>query len=261
MCCNCRGDHNASLRRCPARPRPVREPQTPGTTVGPSRVVFRPVPAPQHNAWANGAPSWSDFPALPLPAAQPSAFPPLSGTAAPSQSGAAHPPVPATWPLVPVPRRTAFYHAAVVGAEDAAPASQAGVPATLQDVVQLLLGVQAKIRDLTPQPAHKNQPQSVPASPQPQPVSATVQPATDNKPQSVPASPRPQPVSATVQPAPDNKPQSAPASPRSQPVSVPVHPSPQSAPDSQPQSVPASSRPQRVQPLAPVQPPLPPAPA
>ncbi|XP_045118166.1 predicted GPI-anchored protein 58 [Portunus trituberculatus] len=103
-----------------------------------------------------------------------------------------------------------------------------------------------------PQPAHKNQPQSVPASPQPQPVSAP-----DNKPQSMPASPWPQPVTATVQPALDNKPQSAPASPRLQPVSVPVHPSPQSAPDSQPQGVPASSRPQRVQPPAPVQPPLP----
>ncbi|MPC62628.1 hypothetical protein E2C01_056717 [Portunus trituberculatus] len=134
LCCNCMGDHNASLRRCPAWPRPVRETQTSGTTLGLSRVVFRPAPAPQHNAWANGVPSWSDFPALPLPAAQPSAFPPLLGTAAPSQSGAAHPPVPATRPPVPVPRRTAPYYVAVVGAEDVAPASQADVPATLQDV-------------------------------------------------------------------------------------------------------------------------------
>ncbi|XP_045137217.1 vegetative cell wall protein gp1-like [Portunus trituberculatus] len=70
--------------------------------------------------------------------------------------------------------------------------------------------------------------------------------------------PWPQPVSATVQPAPNIKPQSAPASLRPQPVSVLVHPSSQSAPDSQPQGVPAS-RPQRVQPPAPVQPPLPPA--
>ncbi|MPC65198.1 hypothetical protein E2C01_059329 [Portunus trituberculatus] len=248
LCCNCGGDHNASSRRCPARPRPVREPQIPGTTIGPSRVVFRPAPAPQHNAWANGAPSWSDFPALPLPAAQPSAFPPLPGTAAPAQSGAAHPPVPATRPPVPVPPRTAPYYVAVVGAEDVAPASQAGVPAILQNVVQLLLGIQAEVRDLrvrvtalerqrdaasppplpvpapvqsAQQPARKNQPQSMPVSPRPQPVSATVQPAPDNKPQSVPASPRPQPMSATVQPASDNKPQSAPASPQPQPVSVP----------------------------------------
>ncbi|MPC97123.1 hypothetical protein E2C01_092415 [Portunus trituberculatus] len=77
----------------------------------------------------------------------------------------------------------------------------------------------------------------MPASPWPQPVSATVQPAQDNKPQCVPASPRPQPVTVTVQPSPDNKPQSVPARPRPQPVT------------------------ERVQPPAPVQPRLPPAPA
>ncbi|MPC40906.1 hypothetical protein E2C01_034481 [Portunus trituberculatus] len=173
LCCNCRGDHNASPRRCPAWPRPVREPQTPSTAVGPSRVVFRPAPAPQHNAWANGAPSWSDFPALPLPAAQPSAFPPLLGTAAPAQSGAAHPPVPATRPHVPVPRRTAPYYAAVVGPEDAAPASQVGVPATLQDVMQLLLGIQANVRDLRVRVTALERQRDA-ASPLPQPVPTPV---------------------------------------------------------------------------------------
>ncbi|XP_045111710.1 leucine-rich repeat extensin-like protein 3 [Portunus trituberculatus] len=274
--------------RCVATTTPLRATALLGP--GPSGSHRPPAPLLAPPGWFFGPTSqlWSNFPALPLPAAQPSAFPPLLGTAAPAQSGAAHPPVPATRLPVPVPHRTAPYYAAVVGAEDAAPTSQAGVPATLQDVVHLLLGIQAEVRDLrvrvtalerqrdaarpppkpvpapvqpAPQPAHKNQPQSVPASPRPQPVSATVQPAPDNKPQSVPARPRPQPMSATVQLAQDNKPQSAPASLRPQPVYVPVHPSPRSAPDSQPQGVLASTRPQRLQPPATVQPPLPPAPA
>ncbi|XP_045132192.1 translation initiation factor IF-2-like [Portunus trituberculatus] len=208
---------------------------------------FRPAPASQHNAWANGTLSWYDFPALPLPAAQPSAFPPLPGAAAPAQSGMAHPPVPATRPSVPVPPRTAPYYAVVVGAEGAAPASQAaGVPAILQDVVQLLLEIRAEVRDLRVRVTaleRQRDAASPPPQPMPGPVQPVSQPARKNQPQSVPASPRPQPVFARVQPAPDNKLQSAPASPRPQPVSVPVHPLPQSAPDTQPQGVPASSRP------------------
>ncbi|MPC59157.1 translation initiation factor IF-2-like [Portunus trituberculatus] len=205
LCCNCGGDHNASSRCCPARSRPIREPQTPGTTIGPSRVIFQPAPALQHNAWANGAPSWSNFPALPLPAAQPSAFPPLPGTAAPAQSGAAHSPVPAIRLPVPVPPRTAPYYAAVVGAEDTAPALQAGVPVFLQDMVQLLLGIQAEVRDLRVRVTALERQQDA-ASPPPQPVPTPVQPASQparkNQPQSVAARPRPQPVSATVQPWP-----------------------------------------------------------
>ncbi|MPC67334.1 hypothetical protein E2C01_061508 [Portunus trituberculatus] len=217
LCCNCGSDHNASSRRCHAQSRPVRETQTPGTTVCPSRVVFRPAPALQHNPWANGTPSW-----------------------------------------------TAPYYAAVVGAEGAAPALQAGVPATLQDVVQLLLEIRADLRDLCvkvtalerQRDAASPPPQSVPAPVQPAP-----QPAHKNQSQSVPATPRSQLVSATVQPARDNKPQSAPTSPWPQPVFVLVHPSPQSAPDTQPQGVAPSSQPWRVQTPAPVQPPLPPVPA
>ncbi|MPC60061.1 hypothetical protein E2C01_054097 [Portunus trituberculatus] len=137
LCCNCGGDHNTSSRHCPAQPRLVRESQNPDTTVSPSRVVFRPAPPPQYNVWANGTPSWSNFPALPLPVAQPSAIPPLPGAAAPTQSGAAHTPFPATQPPVPVLPRTATYYAAV-----------AGVPATLQDVVQLLPEIRTEVRDL-----------------------------------------------------------------------------------------------------------------
>ncbi|MPC23335.1 hypothetical protein E2C01_016379 [Portunus trituberculatus] len=101
LCCNCGGDHNATSRRCRARPRPVREPQTTSTATGPSRVVFRLDPPPQHNVWTNGPSSWSAF------TAQPSAFPPQPGTAAPGQPRVAQPSVPSTLPPVPVPPRDA----------------------------------------------------------------------------------------------------------------------------------------------------------
>ncbi|XP_045101306.1 lysine-rich arabinogalactan protein 19-like [Portunus trituberculatus] len=211
--------------------------------------------SPQHNAWTNGDPSWSGFLALPLPAAQSSAFLPLSGAAAPVQSGAAHPPVPASRPPVPVPPRTALYYATVVGAAGAASALQAGMPATLQDVVQLLLEIRAKVRDLSVRghclgaTAGRSEP-SAPASAHPSLASA---PTCPQEPAPECAGQPPALTSVCCGPA-------CP-SPQPQPVSVPVRPSPQSAPDSQPQSVPASSQPWRVQPPAPVQPLLPPAPA
>ncbi|MPC18263.1 hypothetical protein E2C01_011141 [Portunus trituberculatus] len=92
------------------RPMPVRESQTPSITVGPSRVLFRPGPPPQHNAWTNGTLFWSDFPTLPLPAAQPSGFLLLPGTVVPAQSGAAQSPVPATLSPVPVPLRLLYQY-------------------------------------------------------------------------------------------------------------------------------------------------------
>ncbi|MPC24576.1 hypothetical protein E2C01_017662 [Portunus trituberculatus] len=146
----------------PDLPRPVREPQTPSTTVGPSKVVYRPAPPPQQNAWTNGTLLWSDFPALPLPA----------------QFGAAQPPVPATWPLVPVPCRTAPNYATVVGTVDAASTLQAGVSVTLQDVVLLLLEIQAKVRDLSVKVTALER-QWDAASPPPQLVPAPVQPVLD----------------------------------------------------------------------------------
>ncbi|MPC31533.1 hypothetical protein E2C01_024826 [Portunus trituberculatus] len=46
-------------RKCKSVPlcRPIREPQTRSTNVGPSRMVFWPAPPPQHNAWTNAAPT------------------------------------------------------------------------------------------------------------------------------------------------------------------------------------------------------------
>ncbi|MPC73775.1 hypothetical protein E2C01_068112 [Portunus trituberculatus] len=173
----------------------------------------------------NGTLSWSDFPALPLPVPSHQHFCSC---------------------LVQLPHpslRTAPNYAIIVEAADTTPISQAGMPETLQDMVQLLLEIWAEIRDLSVRVTTLERHRDA-ASPLSQ----------LNQPQSVLASSRPQPVSASVQLVPDNQPQSVPARTQPQPVSVPVQPSPQSAPDSQPKSVPANPQPCQVQP------PLPPAP-
>ncbi|MPC35736.1 hypothetical protein E2C01_029171 [Portunus trituberculatus] len=69
-----------------------------------------------------------------------------SGRAAPTQSGAAQPPILVT-ATCPCATQDCPY-ASVVGAAGAAPALQADVPATLQDMVQLLLEIRAEVRDL-----------------------------------------------------------------------------------------------------------------
>ncbi|MPC61481.1 hypothetical protein E2C01_055553 [Portunus trituberculatus] len=69
----------------------------------------------------------------------------MPGAAALAQSGEAQPPVPATQSPVSVPPNTAPNYATVVGAAGAGPTSQAGVTATLQDAVQLLLEIRAKV--------------------------------------------------------------------------------------------------------------------
>ncbi|XP_045116024.1 uncharacterized protein LOC123507326 [Portunus trituberculatus] len=145
LCCNCGGDHNATSRRCRARPRPVREPQTTSTATGPSRVVFRLDPPPQHNVWTNGPSSWSAF------TAQPSAFPPQPGTAAPGQPRVAQPSVPSTLPPVPVPPRDASASALVDGAHQ--PATAAAAPAPRADldfeyIYQILIEIKDKVSDI-----------------------------------------------------------------------------------------------------------------
>ncbi|MPC33548.1 hypothetical protein E2C01_026903 [Portunus trituberculatus] len=107
-CCNCQGEHSASSRLCPTRPRSFREPQDDNTPVHPTRVVFRPVPPPQHNAWMNGTLSLSAFPALPPSAAQMPVRLPLPGTAASSQRGTSH--VASVHPLAPSTPPPALCH-------------------------------------------------------------------------------------------------------------------------------------------------------
>ncbi|MPC44564.1 hypothetical protein E2C01_038240 [Portunus trituberculatus] len=70
--------------------RPYREPQDDSTHIRPTRVVFRPAPPPQYNAWMNGTPSLSAFPALPPSTAQTPVRLPLPGTAASTQPGTFH---------------------------------------------------------------------------------------------------------------------------------------------------------------------------
>ncbi|MPC43831.1 hypothetical protein E2C01_037485 [Portunus trituberculatus] len=122
---------------------------------------------------------------------------PVISIPAPALSGVAQPPIPATWPPVPVPPRTTPNYTTVVGAAGAAPASQAGMPTTLQDMMQLLLEICAEYPNLpsrispgvpttSPQPAH-GRCQCLPWPMEPSPL-----PVPDNQPQSVPASPRPQ---------------------------------------------------------------------
>ncbi|MPC24699.1 hypothetical protein E2C01_017787 [Portunus trituberculatus] len=76
-----------------------------------------------------------------------------------------------------------------------------GMPMTLQDVVQLLLEIRAEVRDLRMRVTALER-QWDAAIPPPQPVPAPVQPAPQparkNQPQSVPASSWPQPVSAMI---------------------------------------------------------------
>ncbi|MPC54360.1 hypothetical protein E2C01_048270 [Portunus trituberculatus] len=130
-----------------------------------------------------------------------------AGAAALIQSREAQPLIPVTLPPVPVPHRTAPNYVTVVGAAGAALASQAGMPTEVKGLSVRVTALERQ-RDAStplpqlvlipvqpvPQPAHENQPLSVPPSPLPQPMSAPVQPVPDNQHQRVAASPQPQPV-------------------------------------------------------------------
>lgn len=84
-CCNCGNNHNANSHTCPMKPKPYREQVSEHTQQGRPRLVYRPATAPQYSAWANGAPSSTQFP-------------PLSGGPTPN--------APAASTATPVPQRT-----------------------------------------------------------------------------------------------------------------------------------------------------------
>ncbi|MPC29958.1 hypothetical protein E2C01_023212 [Portunus trituberculatus] len=121
-------------------------------------------------------------------------------------------------------------YASVVGA-----AGSPRVPATFQDVVQLLLEIQAGVRNLNVRVTAclraTTQPVLRPSLPRESVPECAGQPAA-------PASVCPGP--ASLQPVSENQPRIVSASPRPQPGSVPVQPLPQYAPDSHPRSVPPS---------------------